>query len=457
MFDRLTPFNQLSDKGSHLEQVRTGAIKDLAQALRKSPWRIPLPLPSSQRQLAGPSSFGLIYAMEVFFSLFAVAVLFHSFVPPSTVYLNYAGWHGIFIVLVLLHAAWLMYVGLRREYSAASVIPATYITYAAYIFWPFALHDNASSSVPWCWFLGLYGMIVPLCIGGLKVIIFNIFGYSAALAFALIGGNIALGTPIDWPSISIRIIYFAALAIFLATLFGVARIFAERSDVFYAETLSAQLRLTRTRDQSNELQEFDKLVHDNVMAALLDASRAEGPVADRTRTLARRALAVLEEETNKVQPIRPVTFQELTEQIANGIYPWNSRLRFVADNLDRYPRANPASSMPPESARAFTHAVTEAVSNSARHSGTRTTQISVRTELHPTHGSRHNEGIPYIYCTVADFGQGFNMKNLDLRRMGVRVSMIRSMEEAGGKVTIKSAPYRGTEVIVQWPGDSSDD
>ena len=43
------------------------------------------------------------------------------------------------------------------------------------------------------------------------------------------------------------------------------------------------------------------------------------------------------------------------------------------------------------------------------------------------------------------------MSNIDFRRLGVRVSMIRSMEDAGGMVTITSAPEKGTRVVVQWP------
>ena len=113
--------------------------------------------------------------------------------------------------------------------------------------------------------------------------------------------------------------------------------------------------------------------------------------------------------------------------------------------------------MPPEAARAFVHAVTEAVSNSARHSGTRTTQISVWTEWRvPRGASRSSDKDAFIFCTVTDFGQGFNLKDLDLRRMGVRVSMLRSMEEAGGKVDINSAPYRGTQVTVRWPREADE-
>ena len=92
------------------------------------------------------------------------------------------------------------------------------------------------------------------------------------------------------------------------------------------------------------------------------------------------------------------------------------------------------------------------MSNSARHSGTRTTQISVRTEMRrPFNSSRSDEVRPYILCTISDRGQGFSMSDINFRRLGVRVSMIRSMEEAGGMVSITSAPDKGTTIVVQWP------
>lgn len=438
-----------------MEKIRTGATKDLARSLRTDTrWPIPLPRVRGHHQLSGPSSFGLIYSAEIFFAVLAVAILFQALIPLSNTPLNFGWWHFFFMLALLFHAAWLMYSGLRREYSPKWVALAAYITYGAYIFWPLAANDTTTYFPPWCWLIGLYGMVTPICLGHWKAIVANVLGYSAALALSLYCASLTTRLPVIPSEIFAQVFYLAALLTLVSVLFGTSKIYAERSDVLYAETLAAQLQLTRTRDQSKDLQEFDKLVHDNVMAALLDASRLEGPIADRTVTLARRAISVLEEETNRVRPQNPVTFQKLTEQIANGIYPWNSRLRFVADSEGLYPKADPLSSIPPEAARAFTHAVTEAVSNSARHSGTRTTQISVRTELRrPHHSPSSAAEVPFIFCTVTDYGQGFNVKNLDLRRMGVRVSMLRSMEETGGKVTIKSVPYRGTEVIVQWPGE----
>ncbi|MDO4252243.1 MAG: ATP-binding protein [Rothia sp. (in: high G+C Gram-positive bacteria)] len=436
-------------------QHTTGATKDLARSLRKPTRSFPRPWPTAARQLVGPSSFVLFCALEIFFAFFGVVVIFQAFMPLFYQNVGFHIWHICFASCVFVNSMWLIYNGIRREFSPAIVAATIWIAYLAYLTYPLVAKDTGDN-IPWYALCGLYGLLTPLTTASIR----QVTGHIVALAATFFGSTVLIyklfGLDIHLSILIPEVIQLVCLSLLFTFFFGVAKYYAERSDVLYTETLAAQLQFNRTKDQAHTLQEFDKLVHDNVMAALLDASRDAGPIAERTRTLARRAIAVLEDETNRVSPIRPATFQELTEQIAVGVSPWNSRLRFVEDADSRLPQADPASEMPQEAARAFTHAVTEAVSNSARHSGSRTTQISVRTEMRRPLGSlRSDDARPHIYCTVSDRGQGFNMNNIDLRRMGVRVSMIRSMAEAGGKVTIKSAPERGTVVIVQWPGDQS--
>lgn len=436
-------------------QHARGATKELAQSLRKTSWLIPRPWSPSNRQVSGPSSLVLFCSLEIFFAVFGVALIFQNYPALKMSGYNFASWHSIFALLVITNSMWLIYNGIRREYSRATVTPALYIAYGAYLTYPLAITENASTVVPWCTLIGLYGLITPITTDGLRSTTLHSLGFGLAYAVSVAGSSWTSGLDIQYSEAVARGLFLLTCCLLLGFFFCAAYYYTEKSDNLYAETLSAQLQLTRSRDQSHSLQEFDKLVHDNVMAALLDASRTEGPIADRTRALAQRAIGVLEDESERFSTTaRPSTFQSLTEQIAVGVAPWNSRLRFVENDESDLPKADPESEIPSNVARAFTHAVTEAVSNSARHSGTRTTQISIRTEMRrPASALRSDEAQPYIFCTVLDHGQGFNMKNLDMSRMGVRVSMLRSMEEVGGRVTIKSAPYRGTRVTVQWPGE----
>lgn len=440
--------------------LKTGATRDLARSLQKphhSLFPQGLNLWHMHRQLMGPNTFNLFCTLEIVFALIAVITLFQAAPRISAQSLSTAPWYLVIVIFALIaHAALLMFNGIRREFTPALVQPTIYISYAAYILWPLASHSS-STSLPWSWLIGLYGLLAPLCLSKAQHTIAHIVALSVSLAASETAATLINGITMSYKDILADVFYFGALATLLGGIVSLAMASAMYADTVYTDTMSAHLRFNRSRDHAKELQEFDKLVHDNVMAALLDASRFEGEIAERTRTLAQRALRVLDEENFKETPNRPITFQALTEQVATGVYPWNARLRFVTEPDGSYPKADPDSSIPQEVARAFTHAVTEAVSNSARHSDSRITQISIHTEMRPPQkGGRSAKPRPYIFCRVSDKGRGFNVKALDMRRMGVRVSMLRSMEEVGGKVTIKSAPEGGTTVLVQWPNEEPD-
>lgn len=409
---------------------------------------------SSQRgnrqNFIGPITFALFCRLELLYAALCIIIVIQMAAGAGAYY----GWYNLIGLVLVTHAAILTYYGLRKEYSPALVRPSPAIAIVSMLLWPLALRPG-DSPYSWTWTLPLYGMLTPLVLLAARGIILHIIGFAAAYVLSIYGAHIVTGTETYGSLLLVYSGYILGSCALMAGFVGMVEQSAHNADTLYAETLGAQLRMYRTRDISNQLQEFDKLVHDNVMATLLDASRQLGPVADRTRKLAERALSVLSEETAKTQFELPTTFQTLTEQIAEGISPWNSRLRFHDDGQrQNYPAADAESVLPSPAARAFVHAVTEAVSNSARHSGSRTTQISIHTEYRrPFCESRSAEPRSFIICTVSDRGAGFSLKDVDIRRLGVRVSMMHSMQEVGGEVKIDSSPSKGTKVTVQWPGE----
>ena len=56
-----------------------------------------------------------------------------------------------------------------------------------------------------------------------------------------------------------------------------------------------------------------------------------------------------------------------------------------------------------------------------------------------------------VRIEVGDTGKGFEMDNIASERLGVRVSIIERLANAGGRATIVSAPGRGTIVKLRWP------
>jgi signal transduction histidine kinase len=56
-----------------------------------------------------------------------------------------------------------------------------------------------------------------------------------------------------------------------------------------------------------------------------------------------------------------------------------------------------------------------------------------------------------IEVEVGDTGSGFDAQSVPTERLGVRVSILERVGNAGGVATIVSAPHRGATVTVRWP------
>jgi signal transduction histidine kinase len=56
-----------------------------------------------------------------------------------------------------------------------------------------------------------------------------------------------------------------------------------------------------------------------------------------------------------------------------------------------------------------------------------------------------------ILVEIGDTGRGFSMSSIPTERLGVRVSIIERVTNAGGSVEIISAPDHGALVSVRWP------
>jgi signal transduction histidine kinase len=62
-----------------------------------------------------------------------------------------------------------------------------------------------------------------------------------------------------------------------------------------------------------------------------------------------------------------------------------------------------------------------------------------------------------IEIVVGDTGSGFSISDIPTERLGVRVSIVERVANAGGRAVIQSAPGEGTIVSIRWPhGGPSD-
>ena len=81
-------------------------------------------------------------------------------------------------------------------------------------------------------------------------------------------------------------------------------------------------------------------------------------------------------------------------------------------------------------------AAAEAARNAVRHAGGGTGTVLV--------------GDDSIRVIIVDSGQGFDLSTIDSRRLGIRESVIRRMEELPGGSAIFDSNMFGTTVVMTW-------
>lgn len=91
--------------------------------------------------------------------------------------------------------------------------------------------------------------------------------------------------------------------------------------------------------------------------------------------------------------------------------------------------------------------VQEALTNCLRHSGAASARVSVRVADSPV-------GAPKVVATVEDEGVGFSPEKLDGRPGQGLAGMRERLAAYGGRLTVDSAPGRGTRVIAELPADA---
>ena len=101
----------------------------------------------------------------------------------------------------------------------------------------------------------------------------------------------------------------------------------------------------------------------------------------------------------------------------------------------------PALSIPLAAAEAVQSAAMQAMVNSAQHAGQpRVRWVSIRAV-----GSA-------VVAEVGDTGIGFVVGDVPVERLGLRVSILEQLHNAGGAAEIDTHPGEGTIVTIRWPG-----
>lgn len=189
--------------------------------------------------------------------------------------------------------------------------------------------------------------------------------------------------------------------------------------------------------------QVDSIVHDSVLTTLISASRAYLPEAQRLgAVMAGNAISHLKEAAStSPDDISTVQATELAQRIVTSA-------ELLASNFQRSVRNVGARSLPAVAAEAVHSAAVQAMVNSLQHAGGADVERSV--EVRGLEGN----GIEVL---VTDTGQGFDLDRVPQERLGVRVSIVERVANAGGRTAIASVPGVGTEVCIRWPHGNEND
>lgn len=193
--------------------------------------------------------------------------------------------------------------------------------------------------------------------------------------------------------------------------------------------------------------QVDSIVHDSVLTTLISAARAYTPEAKQlAATMAGNAIGHLRDAA-LVSPDDGTTVRisSIGDRIAAAASALSSPFEVRMKSMG-------TRSMPVQAAEAVYAAAVQAMINSLQHAGGDSITRWVALRSIPRGG---------IEVVVGDTGSGFALADVPNERLGVRVSIIERVANAGGRAVIQSAPGEGTIVSVRWPhgpaGGAADD
>ena len=246
------------------------------------------------------------------------------------------------------------------------------------------------------------------------------------------GGNASVS------SASLDIAYAIILGGAVLILITLLRQAAASVDFAQGTALDRYAHAVRQHATEVERVQVDSIVHDSVLTTLLSAARAYTPEAkDLATRMARNAMDHLKDAAAaSPDDDATVTLDQLARRIADS-------MSTLSGPFELRTRSMEAGNIPIQCSESVYSAAMQAMVNSLQHAG--------------AGGDVHRwlivEGAPGggIRIGVGDDGAGFTFANVPNERLGLRVSIIERVANAGGSVEVDACIDQGTVVWITWP------
>ena len=379
------------------------------------------------------AGFGILFSVQALLVLFQrnSAGVLNQIEQASPV------WAVVIVIAVYASLIVAIVASFARRYVSISHGAAAITYVVALLSWPFGVTDLSlvTSGNPWLFFL-LTGSIAMATVAfPLRVAVCYL------VAVPTLYGIIRLtpaGGEVTLTQATLDVVYAIILGGAAVMIVTMLRQAAASVDNAQATALDRYGHAVRQHATEVERVQVDAIVHDSVLTTLLTAARAYTPEAMRlSSTNARNAIehlhaaALVVPDDGTTVRLRDVATR-IREAGSSMSPPFDLRLRDIG------PR-----SMPVQAAEAVYSAARQAMVNSLQHGG--------KAESVDRWLSMFGVGLDGIQVAVGDTGAGFVLETVPTERLGVRVSIIERVANAGGSTEITSAPGQGTIVTICWP------
>lgn len=330
---------------------------------------------------------------------------------------------------------------LGRGVKTACIV-FTIVYLAALVIWP--VYSNfvlgGQPGEPWIWYL------LTLATACAAVAFPPVWAVVYTIAVPLVFGVIRSLTPngVLRPHIGVLDAVYGIIFGMIIVLLGVSfRQAARRVDAARDAALDGYDRAVRAHAVEAERVEVDALVHDNVLAALQAAERAEGPEGERAAVrMAQRALDELRASGADPDPGEStVTLREMASRL--GIAARMMERTFTVTST-----AGAGVVLPQQVANAMGLAAVQAMVNSVQHADGPGTTLDDESALNRTVTVSSPGGVATV--VINDDGVGFDPSEVPHDRLGLRVSISERMTTVGGSAQVHSQPNDGARIVLRW-------
>jgi len=307
------------------------------------------------------------------------------------------------------------------------------VTLLAVVTFPLAAPPLLEADEPFLWWQIGLAVVCAGVWGGVRVALG--YGLVLGLAWTVVrlgpsGGDVALAL-----AASEGVSAWAAGTVIAVVARGMLDA-ARSADAQATEVYAVELQQAIDQAVAQERARLDQLIHDDVMTTLTAAAQSTDAATGRaTALLAQETLDVLDalESAPPAGSLSVSVLASLAEQTVHRVSP---DVGWSADVDDRTAWRR----VPSPVAGALLTALREAVRNAVRHAHASRTRVELQAGLHA--------GELNLVARVVDDGRGFDLDAVPPQRLGVRVSMLEASRRAGVQARLRTAPGRGTELVL---------